>query len=500
MKLFTAAQIRACDAFTIHASGISSLDLMERAAASCTDWLVSNLPKESLFVVLCGTGNNGGDGFAIARMLHRNGYGVKSFLVRFSPVLSPDCEINLDKLKEIDPALVEEVPAETFITDIPEHIVIIDAIFGTGLNRPVEGWMANFIQHINELPNKKIAIDIPSGLPADNVPTEEAAIIKADDTLSFQFWKRSFLHPETGKYVGNVHLLDIRLDETFIRSTHTNYQVIDNPVIRKHFRKRDKFSNKGTHGTALFVGGSYGMMGAICLATKAAYRAGAGKVRAVVPQEGYHVFQTLVPEALCITNGEKFILRVKDWSGADAIGIGPGLGKDEKTIEAVARLLEQCKEPLVIDADALNIIAGKPELLNDIPAGSILTPHPKEFERLFGETVNSMMRVEHARTQAMKYNIVIVLKDRYTTVITPEGECWYNSTGNAGLATSGTGDVLAGMITALVAQKYDSVSAAMIAVYIHGLAADIALENQSMESMIASDVIDNIGRAFKTLA
>ncbi|WP_276132045.1 NAD(P)H-hydrate dehydratase [Polluticoccus soli] len=499
MKIFSALQIRACDAYTIHATGITSRDLMERAAGKCVEWLMANFEKEALFVVLCGTGNNGGDGLVITRMLNRLGYGAKAFLLQFSEELSTDCKANLERLQNIDSSLVDILQPETFITDIPANIVIVDAILGTGLNRQAEGWIASFIGHINDRPNRKVSIDIPSGMPADNVPGEGAAIIKADDTLSFQFYKRAFLHPETGTYAGNVHILDIGLHETFISSTHSNYQTIDEADVRAIYKPRLPFSHKGTFGTALLIGGSYGMMGAISLATKAAGRAGAGKVRSLVPECGYSVIQTLVPEAMCGTKGEKYITRIADWENADAIGIGPGIGTKEETIKAFANFLEACKQPVVIDADGLNILAKQPELLHKIPAGSVLTPHPGEFERLFGKTANSMLRLEHARTQAMKFNITIVLKDRYTAVISSEGECRYNITGNAGLATAGSGDVLTGIITGLISQKYDPHSAAVLGVYLHGLAGESASQIHSEEAMVAGDVIDALGKAFQTI-
>lgn len=500
MKIFTAAQIKACDAYTIHASSIPSADLMERAAAKCLDWISAHLPKDSLFVVLCGPGNNGGDGLALTRLLHEAGYGAKAFLLQMPGELSPDCSLNLQRLRQRDESLADLVQPETFITDIAPNIVIIDAILGTGLNRPVEGWTGNFIRHINQLPNQIVAIDIPSGLPADNVPEgEEPNIIRADHTLSFQFYKRSFLHPESGGYAGKVHLLDIGLSQTFIQATHSSYQIIYKETIGGFYRPRPAFSHKGSFGTALMVGGQTGMMGALVLSVRACYRTGAGKVRALAPETGQQIIQTTVPEALCQTGGRDEIAQIRGWEEADAVGIGPGMGTDIKTVRAFEEFIENNKKPIVIDADALNILGKKQELLHKLPAGSILTPHPKEFERMFGKTVNSMLGLEHARTQAMRYNVNIVVKDRYTIVVTTEGNCWYNITGNAGLATAGSGDVLTGMITGLLAQGYKPADAAMLGVYLHGTAADLALEDQSMESLMAGDLLNYLGRAFKDL-
>jgi len=501
MKIFTAAQIKACDAYTITAARIRPLELMERAANKCTAWLKDNLPKDTLFVVLCGTGNNGGDGLAIARQLHRRSTGVKAFLLNHAPELSPDCAANLQQLQAIDNDLVGIVQPNTFITDIPAHLVIIDAILGTGLSRPLQGWLAEFISHINQLPNHKISIDIPSGLPADTIPDKDAIVFNASETLTFQFLKRTFLHPESGPYAGKVHVLDIGLDKTFINATPTQYQTIDATTASAIFRPRDNtFGHKGTFGAVCLAGGSYGRMGAITLAAKAALRAGAGLVTAAIPGCGYNILQTAVPEVMCTTSGNEMIETITGWENATAIGIGPGMGTDGKTAKALAAFMESCKIPIVADADALNIIAKQSDLLAKLPKGSVLTPHPKEFARLFGENTNSMIQLDHARIQAMRYNINIVLKGHHTAVITTEGECWYNTTGNAGMATAGSGDVLTGIITGLLAQGYESHHAAMLGVYLHGMAGDIAAAEQSQEALLAGDIISCMGKAFGILA
>ncbi len=496
MKIFTAAQIRACDAYTVHASAISSVELMERAASKCLDWISSNYSKDTLFVILCGPGNNGGDGLAITRMLNHVGYGAKAFLLKFSENLSADCQTNLERLQRMDAALVQILEPDSFITDIPANIVILDAILGTGLSRPTQGWVATFIEHINQLPNRKIAIDIPSGLPSDGIPAKDAAIINASNTLSFQFYKRSFLHPETGPYVGNVHILDIGLHPIFIESTHTLYNITDAQEIKKIYRPRNPFAHKGTYGHALMIGGSYGKMGSITLSSKAALRAGAGLVTALIPACGYDIIQTAIPEVMCKTSGEKEITDINDWEAYRAIGIGPGMDTKDVTAKAFAEFIEACKQPLVIDADALNLLAKQAHLLASLPPGSIITPHPKEFSRLFGESADSMLQLELARAQAMRYNIYIVLKGHHTVIVTPDGECWYNNTGNAGMAKGGSGDVLTGIITGLFAQGYDARDAAIFGVYLHGLAGDIAAANFSQEAMLASDIIKSLGMVF----
>lgn len=496
MKIFSAPQIRACDTYTVHASKITSYELMERAAGKCVEWINAHLPADTVFVVLCGSGNNGGDGLAITRMLHRQGYSTKAFLLNLGEELSEDCRKNVDRLAGIDNELVQTLPPGSLIADMPEHVIIIDALLGTGLNRPAEGWVEEFINHINELPNEVIAVDIPSGMPADSVPHKGAAIIKATHTLSFQFYKRTFLHAETGLYTGEIHIINIGLSAAFITSTHTSYHIQDADVVRALYRPRTPFSHKGDFGLAYIIGGSKGMIGAAVLAAKAALRSGAGKVRVVVPECGYNIVQTSLPEAMCAVSGETCISRIKkDWDKA-AVGIGPGLGTAEPTLKAFADFLSTCKDPLVIDADAINLLAQDPALLAKLPPDSILTPHPKEFERLFGKSKDSMQMLELARTQSMKYNIYIVLKGHRTIVCGPEGECWYNMTGNPGMATAGSGDVLTGIITALMAQNYSSLDAARLGVYLHGLAGDYTAQQWGQYAMTAGDIIDNMGKAF----
>lgn len=500
MKIFSASQIRACDTYTTHAAKISSYELMERAAGKCAAWVNEHLPHDAAFIVLCGSGNNGGDGLALTRMLHKQGYNAKAFLLRLGDELSEDCRKNFERLKGISEDLLEILPVDSLIADVPEHVIIIDALLGTGINRSADGWVAELIHYINELPNKVISIDMPSGMPADSVPEKESAIIAADYTLSFQFYKRSFLHPETGNYTGQVSVLDIRLSETFIASTHTSYHILDGAEVKNIFRRRKQFTHKGDYGMAYMVAGSKGMIGAAILTTKAALRSGAGKVKTLVPECGYDIMQISVPEAMVNVSGETYMTRVKEWEEATTIGIGPGLGMADATARAFSEFITACKFPIVIDADGLNLLAKEPDLLHRLPADSVLTPHPKEFERLFGKTKDSMQRLELARTQSMKYNIYMVLKGHNAIIISPEGECWYNMTGNAGMATAGSGDVLTGIITGLIAQGYESFEAAKLGVYLHGLAGDYAMEKWSENGMTAGDIIDNMGKAIKLIA
>ncbi|MBC7553795.1 MAG: NAD(P)H-hydrate dehydratase [Taibaiella sp.] len=499
MKIFTAVQIKECDAATIKASAIFSGDLMERAALKCVDWLRDNYPKETLFVVLCGTGNNGGDGLAITRLLSQRNFGVKAFLLHFGASLSDDCSANYHRLRAINESLVTDVAPETFIADLPGNLVIIDAMFGTGLDRPAAGWAGEFITRINNMPNTKISIDMPSGLAADIIPDKEWPVMKADHTLTFQFYKRTFLHPESAPFAGKLHVLDIGLNETYIINTHSQYRLVEKKDILAVYKPRGEFGHKGTFGSALMAGGSYGKTGAMVLTAKAALRSGAGLVTAVVPECGYVIMQTALPEAMCTVSGVNEIDSISYEDKYNAIGVGPGLGTHDATIAALTTFLDEVKVPVVLDADALNIIAEHKELLNKLPPGSVITPHPKEFSRLFGDNTNSMIQVDNARIQAMRYNINIVLKGHHTAVINTEGECSYNMTGNSGMATAGSGDVLTGIITGLIAQGYGPADAAMFGVYLHGAAGDLAVKVQSEESMIAGDIIEHLGKVFHQL-
>jgi len=499
MKIFTAQQIREGDAFTIRQEKISSADLMERAARKCFEWIAENIPYNTPILTVCGMGNNGGDGLALTRILLQEGYSAKAVVLKLSDSFSPDASLNFTRLHQLAPDNIKMLSEGMFITDLPERILIVEALFGTGFEHLLSGWAADFLMDINALPNRVVSIDIPGGLPSDALPDKNAAVVKADDTLSFQFYKRSFLHPEAGPYVGNVHVLDIGINERFIRDTHTQYYLNTLEVIQGIYRPREAFSHKGNYGKALLIGGQQGMAGAIHLSAKAALRSGAGLVKILAPEIVCDVLQVALPEAITLSGGQQFIEAIELPEEKLSIGIGPGLGIHPQTKQALYHLLEQLQQPVVLDADALNLIAEDKEMLNLLPAHSILTPHPKEFERLFGVFPDSMLQTEWARGVAMKYNIVLVLKGHHTAVLMPDGSCWYNTSGNAGMATGGSGDVLTGILTSLLAQGYTSREAALLGVYLHGRSGDIYAAQHSQEALIARDIIDNLGKAFLEL-
>lgn len=499
MKIFNTSQIRKCDQLSIQDQGIASVDLMERAADACLQWIKNHFPISSQFVILCGMGNNGGDGLALTRLLLQEKYKAIALVLKHREEFSPDALQNHQRLEKLGSRNITPFGPSDQLNEIPENIVLIDAIFGTGINGPIEGWLADFIQIVNKLPNRKIAIDIPSGLSADELPELDSAVLKVNHTLSFQFYKRSFLHQEGAFFCGNVHKLDIGLSPAFIEDTASVYQMTDELMVKRIFKPRPQFSHKGTFGSAGLIGGSYGMIGSISLATMAALRVGTGKVYVYAPECGYSILQTLCPEAIFEKCGINFIEKIS-LPQVDILGIGPGLGKASLTKRAFFSILQEAKMPMVLDADALNLLAAnKEEYFSQIPEGSVLTPHPGEFERLFGPTGNSMERVGLGLKQAKEHNLIIILKGHYSAILLPDGNCFYNSTGNSGLAKGGSGDVLTGVITGLMAQGYSAKDAALFGVWLHGKAADLASEEKSMEAMTAKDISDFFGSAFTSL-
>lgn len=496
MKIFSAEQIKSADQYTILHEPVSSIQLMERAATACKDWILKHKKSTETFYLFCGNGNNGGDGFALARMLYLSGKNTYVF-TPLSKSFSEDAKINLDKLKQISGIEIRDLQ-EIFDFQFSENSIFIDALFGTGLNRNLDGEMAEIIQQINRYPQYKLAIDLPSGLFADHLNPPNFTVFKADETLSFQFWKKTFLHPETAIYCGNIHILDIHLHQDYISQTTTHQYNIDLDIIKNFYRPRNPFSHKGDFGKVCIVGGSFGMMGAEVLAVKAALKSGSGLTYALAPKCGYEILQTSCPEAMYLYGGENNIHHFNALENF-SLGIGPGLSKQPEVAHALLSFLKTYTKPLVLDADALNILSDIPDGYHLIPKSSIITPHPKEFERLFGKTDNSYQRLDLAIKKAQELHITIVLKGHRTQIISPKGEVFYNITGNAGLSKGGSGDVLTGIITSLLAQQYSPLEASIFGVWLHGKAADLAILEIAQESLLATDVIQHISKAFRFL-
>jgi NAD(P)H-hydrate epimerase len=497
MYIFSATQIRAWDEYTILHEPITSIGLMERASVACYQWLLKYRNTDTSFTVFCGKGNNGGDGLAIARLLAESDHTVTVYILEFGHKGTDDFQVNLGRLHNTK-ATIKFIPSEENIPAITRGEIIIDALLGSGLNRPLEGLTATVVHHINQSGNEVVSIDIPSGLFVDSNSTGNT-IVHASHTLSFQCYKPAFLVADNAAFIGQLHILDIGLHPSFPEENPSAYRWISPSQIRSFLKTRDPFSHKGTYGHAAILAGSQGMMGAAVLCTRACLRSGVGKLTAHIPSVGYTIMQTTVPEAMTYTAGKEYIELAVDLDKYDAIGAGPGWGQHPSQVPLLESIFQQTAKALVLDADALNIVAQHPHLLKRLPIGTIITPHPKEFERLFGKTANDFERIQHAIQKAAELQIVIVLKGRYTVVATPEGITYFNSTGNPGMATGGTGDVLTGIITGLAAQQYTPEQAAILGVYLHGLAGDLAASYTSQESLIASDLIDYLGDAFHQL-
>jgi NAD(P)H-hydrate epimerase len=497
MKILSAAQIREWDQYTIRHEPIASIDLMERAAGKCVDWLQENNLLHKPITIFCGKGNNGGDGLAIARMLVQQNINLLNiYILESGSEGSEDFQTNLERLHYP----IRFIQSEKNFPSFRNNEIIIDALFGSGLNRPLDGVTAKLVEHMNQSGCEIISIDLPSGLPADQAAST-AAVVKADHILSFQSSKFSFLLPANAAFVGKVHILDIGLHSKYYDSVQTNYELIDQELISAIYRPRNRFAHKGDFGHALIVAGSYGKTGAAVLCAKACLRSGAGLTTVHSPRAGYAILQSAVPEAMVSSDPNSYIITKieEDIAKFNCIGLGPGIGTASETKEFLKQFFTNYKKPVVLDADALNIMAAEKDLLNKIPAGSILTPHPKEFARLFGETKDDLQRMELAQQKAKELNMVIVLKGHHTLIATPGGKAYFNNTGNAGMAKGGSGDVLTGIVTALLGQYNDTVEAALLGVYLHGLAGDVAAEKFSEESMTAGDIVDSLGEAFNKI-
>lgn len=485
--VFSAAQIKAIDAATITGEPVSSIHLMERAARACVEAFRPHLsPLLHHHVhVFCGPGNNGGDGLAIARMLREVGYHVFVYLVPFKS-LTPEAETNLqllDYVQTINSA--EDFPA-IFPTD-----TVIDALLGIGAAREPEGILKTLIAHINGSGVRVLAVDLPSGLPADGIPEHET-IVKADFTATFQFPKLSFFLPETAAYVGRWGVVDIGLSaEGILEQDTPTFHLGCQP--EQLLRPRYRFTHKGTYGHGLLIAGSKGKMGAAILAAKAALRSGAGLLTVHTPASGLSALQVAVPEAMCSIDDyddhiASFPLKIEAYT---AIGMGPGIGKEEDTLFVLRQLLT-AHSNVVLDADALNLLAENPALLERLPEQTVLTPHPKEFARLFGETADSVERLQLLRDSAEKYRCTIVLKDAITAIAVPDGTVYFNTNGNPGMATGGSGDVLTGIVLGLLTQGYPAETAAKIAVYFHGKAGDDAAILHGQNGLIAGDLVQQL--------
>ncbi len=501
MKLFGSDQIKQIDEYTINEEPVGSIDLMERAAGQILIWYLQKFDRSKRIFIFAGPGNNGGDGLALARLLNSNRYEPVVCYVEFTEKTTEDWKTNLNRLKTETNVEIKYISGTDQIPVISGNDVIIDAIFGTGITRPAEGLAGDVIRFINQSGATVISVDIPSGMfGEDNSGNDYDKVVSADFTLSFQFPKLSFMFAENAVRLGEWIILPIGLSPNAIRNTVSPYVFLEKKDVAELLRKRNKFDHKGIFGHGLLVSGSYGKMGAAILGAKAALRTGIGLITCQAPLCGVDPLQTAIPEAMVIPDqNEIHITGVANTDSFSAVGAGPGIGTDPETQRAIYKLLKQCKKPMVIDADGLNILSLNPTWLTIIPEGTILTPHPKEFERLAGKSANSWLRLMRQIEFAKEHRCVIILKGAHTSVATSDGRVFFNSTGNPGMAKAGSGDTLTGIILSLLSQGYKPEEAAILGVYLHGLAGDIAVEESSYESIIATDIINNVSKAFNRL-
>jgi len=489
MKIFNAAQIKEADETTIARQGITSFELMERAGGEVFLWLKRKFPdKETVFHIYCGQGNNGGDGLVVARLLQEDGYAVVLDIIEGAGKPTPDFTAALGNINE---AGIEYNTGKTYEYKTGKR-VIIDGLFGIGLSREPDDNIKGVIEKINSSDGCVISIDVPSGMFMDR---RTVYAVRSDIVLTFQLTKLAFYISGNSDYIKDVVILDIGLDREFIENVETTYYHTEKFSIYKHYRPVYAHAHKGTQGHVLIIGGSYGKIGAVCLAAKGALKSGCGLVTAYVPKCGYTVLQSAFPEAMVLTDGEEHITSINFNLNVQAIGIGTGIGQHPETQQAVLDLLKHVQAPLVIDADGLNILSYNKDTLKGLPKHTILTPHPKELERLMGSWEDDFDKIEKMKAFAKEHNVILINKDSNTFVVY-DGSVYINSTGNAALATGGSGDVLTGIITGLLAQGYTPPDAAIFGVYLHGLTADLGIKDMGMQAFTASNILEYMGKAF----
>ncbi len=500
MKIFTTDIIKEIDRYTIENEPIASVDLMERAASAVVKAITTRWGNERRIAVFAGTGNNGGDALAAARLLGEKGYAVETYLFNPHRRLSPDCEANLERLKATG-ATVHEIVEEFTPPRLSPDTLVIDGLFGSGLNRPLEKAYAALVQYLNASGATIVSIDIPSGMAGeDNGEYRRQNMIHPALTLTLQFPKLSFFTAEETPLCGEWEMLDIGLHPDFIREKETPYHYTLPEEAADELKLRQRFSDKYDYGHLLVAAGSRGMMGAAVIAARAALHSGAGLVSLHTPACGETIVQTALPEALFSADRHaSHISDVPTTRRYDAAVIGPGIGRHDDTRYALSQLLPRLSCPTVLDADALNLLSESPVLFGQLAPQTILTPHHREFDRLFGESETQYERLQKARDICLRHNIIVVLKGAYTAVVAGDGSVHFNSTGNAGMATAGSGDALAGIIGALLAQHYTPLQAATLGTLLHGMAGDLAAREESQEYVTAGEIIRHLGQAFAQL-
>jgi NAD(P)H-hydrate epimerase len=513
MKILSVEEIREADIFTIKNEPIQDIDLMERAAKACFQWINTHIPHESRFLVLCGSGNNGGDGLALARMLVLGGRAVEVLVVGSKEKLTRSNLLNYKRLEDVifnqaiekglsESGFVKFLGPEDPLPEIKSGTVVVDALYGSGITREIAGYEAELVGYINKCNAPVVSIDVPSGLFCDktNHTTENPVVVRACTTLTFAPPKLALFFPENGPYTGEWVLLEIGIMHEFIDSCPSRNFMIDAGLCQALLKKRKKFAHKGTYGHALLICGSRGKMGACILAARACLRSGPGLVTVRVPGTGLSIVQPAVPEAMALPDPDDAVFSsLPDLSPYSCVAIGPGIGCEQPTAGALKLLIQESSRPIIFDADAINILSENKTWLAFLPPGCIFTPHPKEFERLVGKSSDDYDRNRMQRDFSFRYQCTVVLKGAHTAITAPDGRCYFNSTGNPGMATGGSGDVLTGILAGLSAQGYPPLESCILGVYLHGLAGDLALAKLGYEALNAGDIVDFLGNAFQSL-
>ena len=500
MNIFSAEQFYEADKITTAKQEITSIDLMERAATQIFNWLDKRMQSAQVPIhIFCGIGNNGGDGLALGRLLIESGYNVHVYIANFTDKRSKCFLINYDRIKNVTKKWPILMKSESDFPEIHPDDIIVDAIFGLGLNRAPEGWVKGLIQYLNAEKAFRLSIDIPSGMAANEPLFDAEAVIKANHTLTFQAPKLSFFLPETGPFVPYYEALDIGLDPEYLKTTPPLARLVLKPMAQTFYKQRQKYAHKGTFGHSLLIGGSSGKMGAMVLASKASLRAGSGLTTVCIPSEGATVIHASVPEVMVVSGGmDAYISEIKIDFTPSAIGMGPGMGQAKETVKVVKNVLSKVDVPMVIDADAIHIVASQPSLLKKLPKKTIFTPHLGELEKLVGSWDNDFQKIEKTKAFCKKNEMIVVIKGANSMIIFGD-EMYINTTGNPGMATAGSGDVLTGVITGLLSQGYEPETAAMLGTYLHGSAGNMIAQLNGFEALMASDITENLGQAFLEL-
>lgn len=503
MKIFTASQISEHDKYTITHEHVASIDLMERAAKAIASAIMARWDRSMNVVVFAGPGNNGGDALAVARLLAESGYAVAAYLFNIRNRLSDECTVNRKRIGDCKKVKsFDEITQNFDPPKLDAATLVVDGLFGSGLNKPLTGGFASLVKYINQSHAQVVSIDLPSGLMTeDNTHNILSNIVQASLTLTLQQKKLCMYLADMQRFLGQVEVLDIGLSGQYVQETDSPYRTVELQDVARLMKPRSDFAHKGSMGSALIVAGSYGMAGAAILATRACLRSGVGKATVHAPKKNYAIMQVAVPEAVVqIDREETCFSEPVDTDEFDAVGIGPGLGRNENTAIALIAQVRRAQCPVVLDADALNILGSHRAWMQQLPAGVVLTPHPREYDRLAGSTcAGDYERLQSARQLAQRHGIYIILKGHHSALCLPDGMVLFNTTGNSGMATGGSGDVLTGVLTALLARGYKQSEACLLGMYLHGLAGDMAESEKGHESLIAGDLIDYLPQAFKAL-